>query len=567
MNYNIITAFSILMIAVSILYFVLFSRNQARFMRYWGFSWIAYSLGLISLLLFFQTGSELFLEIRKTIDMFNLLLLLFGTYSFMHRRIPTYWYRFSLYLLLLAAICMIYDFELLSFYLPISVYQLILTVCICYNIFFRWTLPQGERIIATVIFFIWGAGKSVYSIAEIFLDVTSDHFMGEIMMSNIVNFCILTIYITYARTEIDMTDTLYKTVIDNSRGAMFYYRASPDPSFVYVSSSIKDLTGYTPEEFYGDPRLLISITTESFAGEVSEMFDERQSLSRHATVELFNKNGDQIWCEMDCTPVEGEDGSSALVGSLRDVTNLKTAQIEQVNENRRRNILLSYISHELRTPVTSIAGFLTAIQDGTLSEPKERDEAMEIITNKTLTLKKLIDDLDQLSKLESNQFTFDFEALTVRDVAESLINRHLSDLENEGFSVDVQADMKSMESHWVVLDLERINQVFTNLITNAVKYSGKSRNLFLAFAVNEEEKHFLVSLRDEGIGISPAQLSHIFDRFYRVDYNSGIERGGRGLGLTISKEIIEAHHGEIFAESKPGEGATISFTIPLYQEA
>ena len=567
MNYNIITAFSILMIAVSILYFVLFSRNQARFMQYWGFSWIAYSLGLISLLLFFQTGSELFLEIRKTIDMFNLLLLLFGTYSFMHRRIPTYWYRFSLYLLLLAAICMIYDFELLSFYLPISVYQLILTVCICYNIFFRWTLPQGERIIATVIFFIWGAGKSVYSIAEIFLDVTSDHFMGEIMMSNIVNFCILTIYITYARTEIDMTDTLYKTVIDNSRGAMFYYRASPDPSFVYVSSSIKDLTGYTPEEFYGDPRLLISITTESFAGEVSEMFDERQSLSRHATVELFNKNGDQIWCEMDCTPVEGEDGSSALVGSLRDVTNLKTAQIEQVNENRRRNILLSYISHELRTPVTSIAGFLTAIQDGTLSEPKEIDEAMEIITNKTLTLKKLIDDLDQLSKLESNQFTFDFEALTVRDVAESLINRHLSDLENEGFSVDVQADMKSMESHWVVLDLERINQVFTNLITNAVKYSGKSRNLFLAFAVNEEEKHFLVSLRDEGIGISPAQLSHIFDRFYRVDYNSGIERGGRGLGLTISKEIIEAHHGEIFAESKPGEGATISFTIPLYQEA
>lgn len=567
MNYNIITAFSILMIAISVLYLVLFSRNQARFMQYWGFSWIAYSLGLFSLLLFFQTGSDLFLEIRKIIDMFNLLLLLFGTYSFMHRHIPTYWYRFSLYLLLLAAICMIYDFELLSFYLPISVYQLILTIFICRNIFFRWTLPQGERIIATVVFFIWGAGKSVYSIAEIFLDVTSNHFMGEIMMSNIVNFCILTIYITYARSEITMTDTLYKTVIDNSRSTMFYYRTSPDPSFVYVSSSIKELTGYGPEEFYGNPRLMISITTEAYAGEVSEMFDERQSHSGHATIELFNKNGDRIWCEMDCTPVEDEDGSSALVGSLRDVTNLKTAQIEQVNENRRRNILLSYISHELRTPITSIAGFLTAIQDGTLNEPGERDEAMEIITSKTLTLKKLIDDLDQLSKLESNQFTFDFEALTVRDVAESLIDRHLSDLEKEGFSVDVQADMRSMESHWIVLDLERINQVFTNLITNAVKYSGDSRKLFLAFAVNEEEKHFLVSLRDEGIGIPPAQLSHVFDRFYRVDYNSNVEKSGRGLGLTISKEIIEAHHGEIFAESSPGEGTIISFTIPLYQEA
>lgn len=256
-----------------------------------------------------------------------------------------------------------------------------------------------------------------------------------------------------------------------------------------------------------------------------------------------------------------------MIGSMRDVTNLKTAEVEQVNQTRRRNILLSYISHELRTPITSIAGYLTAIQDGTLVEEDDQKEAMGIITSKTLTLKKLIDDLDQLAKFETNQVTFHFETCAIRDVTESLISRTTSDAEPEGFNVIVDSDLRMLDECWAVVDEERIHQVFSNLVTNAMKYSGDSRNIYLGFAVDDAGQTFVATIRDEGIGIKPTHISHIFDRFYRVKYTEGESAGGRGLGLTLSKEIIEAHQGEIFVESAPGEGSVFSFTLPLYQEA
>ena len=567
MNDSIIAAFGILTLAVSILYFVIFSRTRERFMQYWGLSWVAYALSLFSLLLYLMTERELFLEIRKIVDMFNLLLLLFGSYSFLHRRIPTYWYRFSLYLLLLAAICILYRIELLSFYLPICVYQLILTLFLCCNVFFRWNGPKGQRLAAALTFLLWGAGKSVFSIVDIFTVPSGVYLLAEMMMSIVVNYCIFAIYISHARSEASLTDTMYRTVVEHSREAMFCYQLRPEPLFSYVSPSIREMTGYSPENFYMDPRLMFTMTAEPFAGDITDLFEGRLKRNDYPALELYRKDGSKFWCEFGCTFVSGEDGEpAALVGSMRDVTNLKTAEVEQVNETRRRNILLSYISHELRTPITSIAGFLTAIQDGTLRSEEEKQEAMEIITSRTLTLKKLIDDLDQLAKFESNQFTFDFEACCVRDLAEDLLSRSAADIEQQGFLVHVDADMQRLESFWVIVDLDRINQVFSNLLTNAVKYSGSSRNIWIRFDIDQRKENFLVFVRDEGIGIRDTQISHVFDRFYRVDYNNSAEYGGRGLGLTLSKEIIEAHQGEIYAESVYGEGSTFSFTIPLYQE-
>ncbi|MFQ8603209.1 MAG: hypothetical protein ACLSAO_08975, partial [Anaerovoracaceae bacterium] len=172
MNFGWLIIFALFTFAASTLYFYLFSRKQEKFMQYWSISWLAYSCSLLCLLCYFNYPNELFLELRKVIDMFNLLLLLFGSYSFMHIKIPTYWCRFSLYLLLLAIICVIYNFELLSFYLPISIYQLIITIFICYNIWKRWNIILSERIIALIIFLFWGISKSIISIIEVFTNIT-----------------------------------------------------------------------------------------------------------------------------------------------------------------------------------------------------------------------------------------------------------------------------------------------------------------------------------------------------------------------------------------------------------
>ena len=134
-------------------------------------------------------------------------------------------------------------------------------------------------------------------------------------------------------------------------------------------------------------------------------------------------------------------------------------------------MLLSYISHELRTPITSIAGYLTAISDGTISSREEKHEAMEIITAKTLILKKLVDDLGQLSKMQTHQFTFDFTLCTITDAADLLITSNIGDARAAGFEISIDYDEITLSHYWAVLDLDRINQVFSNLITNAIKYS------------------------------------------------------------------------------------------------
>lgn len=569
MNFTWLLIFAILTFLISTMYFYMFSRKQEKFMQYWGFSWVAYSCSLLCLVLYFSEPLEIFLEIRKVIDMFNLLLLLFGTYSFMHVKTPAYWYRFSLYMLLLAVICMVYRFDLLSFYLPISIYQIIITIFICYNVFKKWNVAKGERIIAVLVFLTWGFGKSLLSIAEIFISLEYNLYITELMLSNIVNFCILTIYVVYTRSENDLVDSLYKTVVENSKDAFFYYKLQPYNAFQYVSPSIEDFTGFTPSSFYSNPQFYLHMVSDDQVEEITDIFNPKEAYSELHTMELCRKSGEKFWGEFSCTVLNDEHGEPiALEGTLRDVTKLKTAEMEQLEATRGRNMLLSYISHELRTPITSIAGYLTALSDGTMSSDKEKAEAMDIITSKTLTLKKLVDELDQLTKIETHQFTFNFESYTAAEATAMMISCSVSDAKSAGFDVYIDYDANLLSDHWIIIDADRINQVFSNLVNNSIKYSMNTKKLWLDFEIDDNEENFVVSVKDSGIGIKDQHISHIFDRFYRADVKDNtlhtIE--GRGLGLTLCKEIINAHQGEIFAESTYGTGSTFTFIIPIFKE-
>lgn len=569
MNFTWLLIFAILTFLISTMYFYMFSRKQEKFMQYWGFSWVAYSCSLLCLVLYFSEPLEIFLEIRKVIDMFNLLLLLFGTYSFMHVKTPAYWYRFSLYMLLLAVICMVYRFDLLSFYLPISIYQIIITIFICYNVFRKWNVAKGERIIAVLVFLTWGFGKSLLSIAEIFISLEYNLYITELMLSNIVNFCILTIYVVYTRSENDLVDSLYKTVVENSKDAFFYYKLQPYNAFQYVSPSIEEFTGFTPSSFYSNPQFYLHMVSDDQVEEITDIFNPKEAYSELHTIELCRKSGEKFWGEFSCTVLNDEHGEPiALEGTLRDVTKLKTAEMEQLEATRGRNMLLSYISHELRTPITSIAGYLTALSDGTMSSDKEKAEAMDIITSKTLTLKKLVDELDQLTKIETHQFTFNFESYTAAEATAMMISCSVSDARSAGFDVYIDYDTNLLSDHWIIIDADRINQVFSNLVNNSIKYSMNTKKLWLDFEIDDNEENFVVSVKDSGIGIKDQHISHIFDRFYRADVKDNtlhtIE--GRGLGLTLCKEIINAHQGEIFAESTYGTGSTFTFIIPIFKE-
>ena len=541
-------------------------------MQYWGFSWIAYSVSLLCLLCFFTSNNDAFLEFRKVVDMFNLSLLLFGSYSYTHLKAPTYWYRFSLYLVLLAVICMVYRFDLLSFYLPISVYQLIMTCFLCYNVIWKkWNLITGERVIAALIFFLWGVLKSAGSIFEVLMPVTIGYYITEMLVSNLVNFCIISIYVAYIRRENRFASDLYRTVLDNSKDVIFYYKLQPYEAFEYISPSIIEVTGYSQSKFYNDPKMFQMLVDNTHMEEIQDLFSAKFPGKEHTVLEMVNKDGERFWGEFTYTIINdpNTDEPMALEGSFRDITKVKSAELDQINATKDRTILLSYISHELRTPITSIAGYLTAISDGTIESDEGKQEAMEIITSKTLVLKKLVDDLDQLSKLQSHRFTFDFTLCTIPDIAELIITGNLGDARSAGFDVTVDYDEISLAHYWVVADLDRINQVFSNLVTNAIKYSPDSKELQVTLEVDAAGENFLVSVTDSGMGIKEAQLPHIFDQFYRAGNSRGSADSrieGRGLGLTLCKEIMLAHQGDIYAESTYGEGSTFTFIIPLYKE-
>ncbi len=566
MNFSFIIIFSIFIFATSILYFYLFSRKQERFMQFWGFAWVAYSLSLLCLLCFMNTDNQFYMEMRKVIDMFNMLLLLFGSYSFVHIRIPTYWYRFSLYLLLLALICIYYDFDLLSFYLPISTYQLIVTIFICYNIYKLWHIARGEKIIATIIFFIWGFSKAAFSIAEVFADIDS-LYITEILLSNLLNFCILMIYVMYTQKENNLSGDLYHNIIENSKDVIFHYRLTPYKAFDYISPSVKDVTGFSQSFFYDNPGMFTDIADEKNKEEVEDIFSDKIPANDLSVVEMINKDGEKFWGEFNCTIIyDNEKRPSAIDGTFRDITNVKSAELKLINATKNRNMLFSYISHELRTPITSIAGYLTALNDGIMSSDEEKSEAMDIITTKTLTLKKLVDDLDQLSKLETHQFNFNFMSCTAGDITEILLSNNSADIKSAGFELTAEYDLPNLYKHWLVADYDRINQVFSNLITNAMKYSHHEKKIFLNFRIDDREENYVVSVEDRGMGIKENNLPYVFDRFYRENDGSNTYVEGRGLGLTLCREIIAAHHGDIYVESTYGFGSTFTFIIPLYKE-
>ncbi|WP_227019483.1 sensor histidine kinase [Sinanaerobacter chloroacetimidivorans] len=545
----------------------MFSHKQETVLKFWGFSWIAYSVSLLCLVFFLNTQSILFLELRKVVDMFNLLLLLFGSYAFIHIKIPAYWYRFSLYLVLLAIICMIYGFDLYAFYLPISVYQIIITAFTIYIIAKYWNISSAEKMISLLVFLIWGIGKTVLSFAAIFSHLSDNTYVIEIILSNVVNFCILTIYIEYMSSKSGLADALYRTVVDNAKDAIFYYRLKPYEAFEYVSPSIDTLTGYHPSDFYNNPRLYVQLVTDHYFDIVDDAFHGNIAHTDKHIIPIIRKNGETFWGEINFTVLKDEkEQPFAVEGILRDISMLKYAELTQINEKENRNKQLSYISHELRTPVTLIAGYLTAIEDGTLSSENERNEAMKIITSKTMLLKNLIDDLDQLSRMETHQFTFDFITYTITDIMDYLIRENLADIEASGFEVELIADSNKLQKHWIIADQNRINQVFSNILVNAIKYSADHKKIVISFDLDPSEENFVVSVRDYGIGIPPDKLPYIFDRFFRDSNASAIK--GRGLGLTICKEIIIAHGGKITAVSNPDfAGSKFIFTIPLYNEA
>jgi two-component system phosphate regulon sensor histidine kinase PhoR len=226
------------------------------------------------------------------------------------------------------------------------------------------------------------------------------------------------------------------------------------------------------------------------------------------------------------------------------------------NLDSYRKEYLGNVSHELKTPLFNVQGYISTLLDGAKDEPEILNEYLLKADKNIERMLNIIDDLETISQLESGAMILDYENFDII----SVINEVFEQMELSAKSKNIKLILESNKSHYLVnADKFRIRQVLINLISNSIKY-GKENGITKVTLQNENQK-IIVSVADNGIGIEEKHLPRIFERFYRVDKGRSREQGGTGLGLAIVKHIIEAHKQTISVQSKIGEGTIFAFTL------
>jgi signal transduction histidine kinase len=248
------------------------------------------------------------------------------------------------------------------------------------------------------------------------------------------------------------------------------------------------------------------------------------------------------------------------LGKLGESFNQMAVKLDNSEQSRRR--LVSDVAHELRTPLTIIQGTVDGIKDGVFQPDKEH---LDSIKEQTVLLTHLVNDLRDLSLAESGQLKLELQPADML----KLVRNKLTQFEVSARQKNIQLNLESPSSlPEIKIDSRRIEQIIGNLLSNAIRHTpgGGKITVFLKLEnprSNDERKHLIVSVADTGEGIPSEHLSHLFERFYRVENSRSRSEGGAGLGLAIVKQMVEAHGGQVWVESLSGKGSTFSFTLPF----
>ncbi len=231
----------------------------------------------------------------------------------------------------------------------------------------------------------------------------------------------------------------------------------------------------------------------------------------------------------------------------------------QYEENRKE--LISNISHDLKTPMTAIKGYVEGIMDGIADSPEKLDRYVKTIYGKAADMDRLIDELFLFSKLDLGKLPFDFEKVDIGAYVQDCAQELVFDLDKRGIKLEL--NVLPGQALFVKADREKLKRVLVNILGNAMKYMDKADGR-IGLSVEERAGTAVISVSDNGQGIPRDALPYIFDRFYRADPSRNSSTGGSGLGLAIARQIVEEHGGRIRAESELGTGTRVSIELPLW---
>ena len=284
--------------------------------------------------------------------------------------------------------------------------------------------------------------------------------------------------------------------------------------------------------------------------ELDELLQRAETEKQVLDYEIRLPDLNERWLQVNAAAINnsaGEREGTILV--FHDLTRLK--QLERTREE-----FVANVSHELRTPLSLIKGYVETLLDGARDNPEVAERFLKIIERNANRLDLLIQDLLTISALESGRMKLELQPVDLRGLAEKVLSFLHAKAENK--SVQLVNELPEFMAN---ADANRLDQVLTNLVDNAVKY-GRVEGVVTVGGRKMDDGKLEVFVRDDGPGIPAEALDRVFERFYRVDKARSRDQGGTGLGLSIVKHIVQAHGGEVRCESELGKGATFYFTVP-----
>ncbi len=259
------------------------------------------------------------------------------------------------------------------------------------------------------------------------------------------------------------------------------------------------------------------------------------------------KSADEIKLSKRLIELEG-DIKLMFMRTQNDIANLK--KLEHV-----RTEFLGNVSHELRTPIFAIQGYLETLLNGAINDDEVNINFLSKANLHTIRLNNLLNDLIDISMIESGQMRMSFRYFKVKDFLENMANEMRPLADNKNLEIAVHPIRGKLE---LFGDKDRLRQVITNLLSNAIKYTDEGK---VEIIVQEQSKTAKIIIKDSGLGLAENDRERVFERFYRVDKNRSKAAGGTGLGLAIVKHIIEAHNSRVEVESTPNVGSEFSFVL------
>ena len=318
---------------------------------------------------------------------------------------------------------------------------------------------------------------------------------------------------------------------------------------VIMNTAALDILNLKSEKVIGIPLLSILPLDEKVT--FRELLETQQERLIH-----LEEDGEDSIVQCEFSVIQRESGFiSGLVCVLTDVT-------EQQKIDRERRNFVSNVSHELRTPLTSIKSYTEALVDGAWENKEIAPGFLKVIETETDRMMRMITDLLNLSRMDQNRLALEKEFINMNELVVHIVSRFEMVLQSEPYrdkNYRILTDITQRDL-WVELDQDKITQVLDNIINNAIKYSPDGGRIIVRLM--ETHTDIIVSVSDEGLGISRKDIPHLFDRFYRVDKARSRAMGGSGLGLAIAQEVIQLHGGKIWVNSIENKGSTFFVSLP-----